>query len=372
MKILFASFTLLPRRTSDCVEWRDLRFATIFTPVLPRFVGVQGLRFATILLFFTLQLGAQDTFSIVAADSTSRQVGSAGASCVDLFNTGFSDDSFLGDLLPDTGAINSQAFYIPANQNNARTRMRAGDDPSQIISWLAKNDVQDNSSIRQYGIVGFTGSNVSAAGFTGANTNDYKNHVTGSIDGIYYSIQGNILLGQEILDSMESRFRAAQGDLACRLMAALQGAKVVGADTRCAPNGSSALFAFVKVAEPDDTYGNPSLKMSVRTRNNAGIEPVDSLQSIFDAHHTCGLTKTHQAKEKVTFQVQPNPATDNVTFIVDQARIGTTYKVFDMNGRELTNGIVTDIETQIDIQSYLPGIYLIEVGPGERQRFIKK
>lgn len=321
---------------------------------------------------FILHVTAQDTFSIVAADSTSRQVGSAGASCLDLFNTGFSDDSFLGDLLPDTGAINSQAFYIPANQNNARTRMRAGDDPGQIINWLVKNDVQGNSSIRQYGIVGFTGSNVSAAGFTGANTNDYKNHVTGSIDGIYYSIQGNILLGHEILDSMESRFRAAQGDLACRLMAALHGAKVVGADTRCTPNGSSSLFAFVKVAEPDDTYGSPSFKLSVRTRNNDGIEPIDSLQSIFTANHACGITNVQPAKEKVTFQIQPNPATDFVTFVVDHTLIGQPYKVLDMNGREIIKGIVTDIENQIDIQSYLPGIYLMEVGTGATQRFVKK
>ena len=355
MKSFFTYFTLLSRRACDCVERRDLRFATIF-----------------IFSLFTLHLGAQDTFSIVAADSTSRQVGSAGASCVDLFNTGFSDDSFLGDLLPDTGAINSQAFYIPANQNNARTRMRAGDDPSQIISWLAKNDIQDNSSIRQYGIVGFSGTNVSAAGFTGANTNDYKNHITGSIDGIYYSIQGNILLGQEILDSMESRFRAAEGDLACRLMAALQGAKVVGADTRCTPNGSSSLFAFVKVAEPGDTYGSPSFKLSVRTRNNAGIEPIDSLQSMFNANHACGITNVNQAKKKVTFQIQPNPATDHVTFVVDHTLIGLLYKVLDMNGREINKGIVTDIETHIDIQSYLPGIYLIDVGSGVSQRFVKK
>ena len=76
--------------------------------------------YAFLFSFFTFHLTAQDTFSIVAADSTSRVVGSAGASCVDLFNTGFSDDTFLGDLLPDTGAINSQAYYIPANQDNAR------------------------------------------------------------------------------------------------------------------------------------------------------------------------------------------------------------------------------------------------------------
>ncbi len=226
------------------------------------------MRFSTFIISIVLSipsllLCAQDTFSIVAADSTTREVGSAGASCVDLFSAGISDATFLGDLLPDTGAINTQAFYLPANQNAARARMRAGDTPVQIISWLAKNDAQDNSTTRQYGIVGFTGANVSAAGFTGVNTDDYKNHITGNIDGIYYSIQGNILLSQEILDSMEYRFRNESGDLACRLMAALQGAKVVGADTRCAPDGTSSLFAFLKVAQPTDSYDNPSFSISV-------------------------------------------------------------------------------------------------------------
>ncbi len=68
-----------------------------------------------------------------------------------------------------------------------------------------------------------------SAAYTGQNCVNYKNHITGR----NYSIQGNILLGQQILDSMEARFLRAEGELACRLMEALQGAKVVGADTRC-------------------------------------------------------------------------------------------------------------------------------------------
>ena len=53
---------------------------------------------------------------------------------------GFADPSFLGQLLRDTGAINTQADYTPANQNNARNRMRGGDTPIQVINWLAKHD----------------------------------------------------------------------------------------------------------------------------------------------------------------------------------------------------------------------------------------
>ena len=98
---------------------------------------------------------SQDTFSIVAIDTITGEVGSAGASCVNLFNTNFVNDDFLGELFPGLGAINTQAYYIQTNQNNARSRMNLGYTPSQIIDWLINNDVQQTPELRQYGIVAF-------------------------------------------------------------------------------------------------------------------------------------------------------------------------------------------------------------------------
>jgi len=311
---------------------------------------------------------SQDTFSIVAADSTTREVGSAGASCVDLFQFGIIDATFLGDLLPDTGAINTQASYLAGNQNNARTRMRAGDTPSQVISWLAANDIGSNSTIRQYGIAGFSGANVSAAGFTGTNCQNYKNHVTGSINGIYYSIQGNILLGQLVLDSMESRFRNAQGDIACRLMAALQGAKMVGADTRCTTNNTSSLFAFLKVSQPTDTYGNPSFKISVKTHNNDSIEPIDSLQTIFTSVLSCtsvGIVEMNLS----SINIYPNPAGNELMLRADPA-LAKAYFIIDPLGRQVLDGKITEENTVIPLAGLSKGIYLVQVGVIKR-KFIK-
>lgn len=328
--------------------------------------------FASIALSVSsLFLCAQDTFSIVAADSTTREVGSAGASCVDLFAAGFDDDSFLGDLLPDTGAINTQAFYLPANQMAARIRMRAGDTPIQIINWLAKNDAQNNSSIRQYGIVGFSGVNASAAGFTGINTNAYKNHITGNIEGIYYSIQGNILLSQAILDSMEYRFRNEKGELACKLMAALQGANVVGADTRCAPDGTSSLFAFLKVAQPDDTYGNPSFSISLRTRDNSGIEPIDSLQVLFNAQLSCVVSDVHEPVSSKLISVYPNPASNEITIKADPSLIGSQYIISDSSGKDLMIGTFTGDIKMVDIHRFASGMYVLRVGSSHRVSFVK-
>ena len=327
----------------------------------------------TILLLLiagTLHLNAQDTFSIVAADSSTREVVSAGASCVDLFSAGIPDASFLGDLLPDTGAINTQAYYLVANQNNARARMREGLSPAQIINWLVFNDVQGNSTRRQYGITGFNGSEVSSAGFTGANCDNYKNHATGSIDGIYYSIQGNILLGQMVIDSMESRFRKQEGDIACRLMAALQGAKMVGADTRCSSDGTSSLFAFVKVAQPTDTYGDPSFILTVKTHDNSHIEPIDSLQVIFDAAHFCETIFVPENR-KSGIILFPNPTGNEIEIRFEMSLNGSRFTITDELGRQVYEGSLTDSSVKINVQSWKTGNYFVTIDNKICQRFVK-
>ncbi|MBU6342078.1 MAG: DUF1028 domain-containing protein [Bacteroidetes bacterium] len=304
---------------------------------------------------------AQDTFSIVAADSTTRQVGSAGASCVDLFQIPGYKIDFLGDLLPNLGAINTQASYLAANQNNARTRMNAGDSPAQIIAWLKGNDAGFNPGIRQYGIVGFSGNGLSAAGYTGVSTMDYKNHITGNINGIYYSIQGNILSGQSILDSMEYRFRNASGDLACRLMAALQGAKKVGADTRCAPNGTSSLFAFVKVSEPTDAYNNPSFILGVKTASNAKKEPIDSLQVLFNAVKNCAVSQaTSPGFEGIDLQIFPNPGS-RIFYVKTGIRVTQgTCQVLNTNGVIVYAEKFTT-ETRLNTENWPKGMYFLRL-----------
>ncbi|MFK7969951.1 MAG: DUF1028 domain-containing protein [Bacteroidia bacterium] len=164
----------------------------------------------------------QDTFSIVAVDSVTGEVGSAGASCLD-GNDIAGGAVIISDLIPGKGAIHTQSFWRAGNQTNARNRMLMGESPDQIMTWLGNrfNDVDLNSSQRQYGAAAFMGTNFSdpqAASFTGANCFDWKGHRVGT----YYAIQGNILLGPQIIDSMEAHFLRATGTLADRLMEALQ------------------------------------------------------------------------------------------------------------------------------------------------------
>ena len=323
---------------------------------------MKKLTITTLVLFIASTiLISQDTFSIVAVDEETGEVGSAGASCVDLSNFPGFDTDFLGELFPGIGAINTQAFYSQINQVNARNRMNAGDTPQEIIDWLIANDVNGQPQFRQYGIVALVDGSPESAGHTGTSTDDYKNHVLGP----NYAIQGNILLGQEILDSMEARFLNEEGDLACKLMAALQGANVVGADTRCAPLGTSSLFAFVKVAQPGDTFGNPSFVQSVRFSANQGIEPIDSLHNLFDETKSCMVSNVNEKDEFASqFKIYPNPTYDIITIDVDYEIATLTNSM----GKQLA---IFYNEKVLNLAGYNSGIYFIyvQLKSGKHQTF---
>ena len=309
---------------------------------------------------------SQDTFSIVALDVATGEVGSAGASCVDMMYFPGMDDDFLGELFPGVGAINTQAYWHATNQANARNRMNLGDTPSEIIEWLINNDVTNQPQLRQYGIVALVDGSPESAAHTGTANYDYKNHITG----YNYSIQGNILLGQIVLDSMEARFLRAEGDLACKLMAALQGAKMIGADTRCDINGTSSLFSFVKVAQPTDEFGNPSFLLSVRTSEGDGIEPIDSLQVIFDEVHSCEtLGIGDQNKIENNFYIYPNPSEGFINISISKSG---DYQLFiqDHLGHHLLNKKIKT-NTKLDITHLKSGVYFITISD-KKHSLVKK
>jgi len=213
----------------------------------------------------------QDTFSIVAVDLETGQVGSAGASCI-------GGSIIISDVHPGLGAIHTQSYWNGVNQNTASNLMSNGLSPLEIIDYLIENDAQSNPSIRQYGIVDMVNGGRSAA-YTGDNCFDYKDHILGQT----YSIQGNILLGPEILGNMEYNFLNTEGTLADKLMSSLQGANIPGADSRCLNDNLSSLSAFIRVANPTD---DNDLFLDLNVNNvdfiSYHIDPIDSLQNLFD------------------------------------------------------------------------------------------
>ena len=211
---------------------------------------------------------SQDTFSIVAVDTATGEIGSAGASCIQ-------GSIIISDIHPGIGAIHTQSYWNAINQDSASSLMEQGYSPENIIDWLVDNDAENNPSIRQYGVVDLTNGGRSA-GYTGENCYDYKNHITGQD----YAIQGNILLGQDILDTMEVSYINQYGTLDEKIMASLMAANISGADTRCAVYGTPAISAFVRVASSNDSDDSLYLNINVNSAPLT-INPLDSLFSLY-------------------------------------------------------------------------------------------
>ncbi|PKK82237.1 MAG: hypothetical protein CVT49_14785 [candidate division Zixibacteria bacterium HGW-Zixibacteria-1] len=221
-----------------------------------------------ILTLFLWGNEAYATFSIVAVDTVTGAVGGAGASCIN-------NCEIITDLIEGIGGVHTQASYLAGNQANAHALMLAGLTPDSIIGWLAANDVEGMPFYRQYGVVTLAG-NGASAGYTGAGTTFWRGHITGP----GYAIQGNILLDQQIVDTMEYAYLNTDGPLEEKLMAALEAANVPGADTRCMSCNKPAISAFIKVVHLGDG-GTPYLYRLV-TNTVCALNPVDSLRVLYD------------------------------------------------------------------------------------------
>lgn len=248
-----------------------------------------------------------DTFSIVAVDPGTGEVGAAGASCVDLVELrayydeadetppgGVTSAAGISLLVPGKGAIVAQSLFDAVNKHNGGLRISEGLGAQAVIEWLVANDssrdffentdpehagelLDEMVAWRQYGVVTMDRDKPpESAAFTGEECLDYK----GELLGPDYAIQGNALQDESVLKRMERGFLDTGGGLAEKLMAALQGANFPGADRRCLEYGVSSLFAFIRVARREDTDGRFYVDLGVITSPGDG-EPIDLLQTEF-------------------------------------------------------------------------------------------
>ena len=303
--------------------------------------------FFTFLLLFSLQSFSQDTFSIIAVDPNTGEVGAAGATCLFNQNDGIID--IISSLIPGKGGILSQAYVCIPNINlqNGIDQMNNGLSPDEIIDWLIENDQCNALSFyyRQYGIVDFDeNGNVRTAGYTGTFADNYKEDRQGDT----YSIQGNILLDQSVIDNMENNFNNTEGSLAEKLMSAMQGANFAGADSRCLDEGTSSATAFLVVYQPDDIVGQPSLELNVGSQQ-PGVEPINVLQDMFDNY----LSLDSNNEEQMV-KLFPNPSNG----IVNLNSLNM-YKidVFDVMGKN----VLTTIGNSVNIHSLEKGTYVFKL-----------
>ncbi|MEP7195661.1 MAG: DUF1028 domain-containing protein [Saprospiraceae bacterium] len=278
--------------------------------------------------FIFNQLSAQHTFSIVAVDTTTKEVGSAGATCLSIDREGF-EALIISDVVPGLGAIHTQSYWDANNQLLANSLLQDGKTAPEIIEFLINNDVANNPYIRQYGIALLKpNGEPSTEAYTGINCLDVKNHIIGR----YYTIQGNILIGQFVLDSMEARFLRSNGSLADRLMEAMKGAIIPGADSRCLNEGLSSRSSFLRVAKPTDTIDSLFLDLKVSSTRNK-IDPIDSLATLY---RTWKVSSSHETKNIGTIHLTYNPVNKIINLVGNKfGPSGIKVKLIDLFGQEI-------------------------------------
>jgi uncharacterized Ntn-hydrolase superfamily protein len=227
---------------------------------------------------------AHATYSIAAVDMSTGQVGGAVTSCV-----GTLDVAIVFGSAPGKGVIHAQAQLDQRGRAKDRAiqLLTQGVAPSEIVMQLTAASFDPQFQSRQYGVVDLTGR---AAGFTGADAQAYKHDQQANTGAFVYSVQGNILTSQRVLDQASRAFEAQGCDLADRLMLALEaGAHNGEGDSRCTDQGIPSDSAFIEV----DRMGEPAgsyLKLSVT--DTAPQSPLIQLRQQFDTwrkQHPCTM-----------------------------------------------------------------------------------
>ena len=178
--------------------------------------------------------GIVATFSIVAADTDTGEVGVAVASRF------FAVGSVVPWARADVGAVATQATANTSYGPRGLDLLAAGLSPEEALAVLKRTDA--DISQRQVGIVAADGRSVT---YTGPKCNSWA----GGRAGKNFAVQGNILTGEAVVAALEKTFLETRGDLAQRLYAALVAGDAAGGDSR--GRQSAALY----VARAHAGYG---------------------------------------------------------------------------------------------------------------------
>jgi uncharacterized Ntn-hydrolase superfamily protein len=159
---------------------------------------------------------------------------------------------------------------------------------------------------RQFGILDWRGR---FAGFSGARNGAASLSIQGQVPGteIYYSIQGNILASNAVVQNAVRAFESTTGSITDRVMAAMEAADAAGGDRRCscqsnpvpvtkaACTARTAHVAYLLAADSTDKPGSSfndgeyALYINVTDQNTTEDEspnPVATLRMRYDAWKT--------------------------------------------------------------------------------------
>eukprot|EP00397_Hematodinium_sp_SG-2012_P056392 GEMP01069545.1.p1 GENE.GEMP01069545.1~~GEMP01069545.1.p1 ORF type:complete len:314 (+),score=31.73 GEMP01069545.1:208-1149(+) len=222
------------------------------------------------------------TFSIVGVDTRTKEVGSAGATCIT--TNGF-QLNMMTAVIPNNGAINVQSRHDKSAKAQAMQLFRNGETAASVMSKLPRKTQQSFSNIfqtvdqHQYLAVDINGGSTTHSGpmiFPSGES------VEGNVNSrFFFAIAGNTLNGTlGVTQRMKTAFENAPGSasLADRLMAALESGNIAGADRRCQEFGQSANTAYLKMARPTDKEDQLWVDLRVLSINK---DPIFALSTLY-------------------------------------------------------------------------------------------
>jgi uncharacterized Ntn-hydrolase superfamily protein len=202
------------------------------------------------------------TYSIVARDSVTGQMGVA------VQSHWFSVGSLVTWAEAGVGAVATQSFVDPAYGPLGLTLMRSGKTAGQALEALLVAD--PGRDVRQVAMV-------DALGNAAVHTGQRCIAAAGHRKGRGYSVQANLMLNDRVWGAMADTFEQTRGDLAERMMAALEAAQNVGGDIR---GKQSAAILIV----PPHPSGKPWLDRMVDLRVEDSPDPLPELRRLLKLH----------------------------------------------------------------------------------------
>lgn len=204
------------------------------------------------------------TFSLCAIDPGTRESGVIVTTRV----------PFVGRAVPwaraGVGAVATQAATFVEYGRRGLDLLEQGVAPQEALARMLADDPRRES--RQLGMIDMQGR---SAAHTGKENGDWA----GSRQGKNYTVQGNILVGPEVVEAVAAHFEASEGlglPLGERLILALEAGYKKGGDRRWGLFQSAAL----RVADPSDSgRGGDYLSVSIDVGEHA--QPVAELLRIY-------------------------------------------------------------------------------------------
>ena len=210
--------------------------------------------------FFNKEQPFAHTFSIVARDPATGEM------AVGVQSHWFN----VGALVPwaeaGVGAIATQSFIDKSYGYKGLLLLKQGFTAQQALDSLTKAD--PGREVRQVAIVDSKGN---VAAHTGKGCIQYASHIKGD----NFSVQSNMMLGNQVCQSMAAAFtRTAGKPLAERVLAALDAAQQAGGDIR--GKQSAAL-----VVVPAHSSGQPWNDRTIDVRVDDNPNPLTELRRLY-------------------------------------------------------------------------------------------